>query len=179
MFWICCRSRTAEPFQHTAGGPSEVNATEDAAAFPEVPVGWEMASGSSDARKLSSRTRCTPLYVLNAGFQPKTAQPSAYGRAPARAVPSKVPAPEKLLPFPQPLGVSYGYGSVGVGAGERQSWELRAGRDEFNAHSGGCRSVGPRDFETPAGAGRAGRGYFRDPDHPRALRPCCRLAAAG
>jgi hypothetical protein len=28
----------------------------------------------------------------------------------------KVPATEKLFPFPQPLGVSYGYGSVGVGA---------------------------------------------------------------
>jgi len=30
---------------------------------------------------------------------------------------SKVPATEKLLPFPQPIGVSYGYGSVGFGAG--------------------------------------------------------------
>src|SRR5208337_5489306 len=169
MFWICCRSRTAEPFQHTAGGPSEVNATEDAAAFPEVPVGWEMASGSSDARKLSSRTRCTPLYVLNAGFQPKTAQPSAYGRAPARAVPSKVPAPEKLLPFPQPLGVSYGYGSVGVGAGERQSWELCAGGDQFNPHPRGRRSVPPRNLQAPARPRRARRGYFRHFDYPRAL----------
>src|SRR6266852_4858280 len=36
--------------------------------------------------------------------------------APTRPVPPKVPATEKLFPFPQPVGVSYGYGSVRVGA---------------------------------------------------------------
>lgn len=34
----------------------------------------------------------------------------------SKTVPSKVPAAEKLFPFPQPLGVSYSYGSIGVGA---------------------------------------------------------------
>jgi hypothetical protein len=44
-----------------------------------------------------------------------------------QTVPTKVPTPEKLFPFPQSQGVSYGYGSVGIGTGERQPWELRAG----------------------------------------------------
>src|SRR5450759_5682944 len=114
----------------------------------------------------------------NVGFQPKQLRFAAYWECPPGQFPPKVPATEKLFPFPQPLGVSYGHGSVGVGAGEREPWELRAGGDEGTAHSGVCRVVGPRNLQAAAGAGRARRGNFRDPDHPRTLRPCCRTATA-
>ena len=102
-----------------------------------------------------------------------------FQQPPGGEFPPKVPAGEKLLPFPQPVGVSYGYVCVGIGARERQSWKLRAGGDEFNSDTGGCWTIGPRNLQAAARAWRAYRGNFGDPDYARALRPCCRLAAAG